>query len=145
MTPPDDGKAAPQSVPDGFEPIGTESAYSSLVGPVFDGADDLVRGFRVEAKHANNAGIAHGGMMMSFADMTLARGVRQATGGPGVTVRMVSDFHGPARLGDWVEGRAIVTRTTRTLIFVSAEITANGRVVMSASGIFRLVRRRGRD
>ena len=129
--------------PDGFVTLTTESAYSGLIGPVYDDTERPRRGFRVEAKHINNAGIVHGGMMKSFADLTLARGVRDANeGAPGVTVRMVSDFHGPARLGDWVEGHATVTRRTGTMIFVTAEIFAAGRLIMTASGVFRRLRRR---
>tara|TARA_R110002167_G_scaffold144999_2_gene335842 strand:- start:60 stop:512 length:453 start_codon:yes stop_codon:yes gene_type:complete len=131
-----------KAAPDGFGPVEAESPYSSLIGPVYENAAAMSRGFRVEAKHINNAGIAHGGMLMSIADMTLARGVRDANGGPGVTVRMVSDFHGPARLGDWVEGHAKVTRMTRTMVFVSAEIVASGRLIMTATGIFRRLRPR---
>jgi uncharacterized protein (TIGR00369 family) len=134
---------AGDAVPAGFVTLTTQSAYSSLIGPVYDDPDQPRRGFRVGPGHINNAGIAHGGMMMSFADLTLARGVRAANdGGPGVTVRMVSDFHGPARLGDWVEGHATVTRSTRTMIFVSAEIFASGRLIMTASGVFRRIRSR---
>jgi acyl-coenzyme A thioesterase PaaI-like protein len=57
---------------------------------------------------------------------------------------MTSDFLGPARLGDWVEGTARVTRSTESLVFVEAEIRAGGHAVMTASGIFRRIRpRRG--
>lgn len=142
MDRPDKNRAAKGGVPDGFEPPERASAFGDLIGPIFEGADDGSRGFRVEAKHANNAGIAHGGMLMSLADMTLGRTVRDATGGPGVTVRMVSDFHAPARLGDWVEGHGRATRVTRTMVFAEAEVRANGRLILSASGIFRRLRQR---
>lgn len=131
-----------QALPEGFAAPERPSAFGGLVGPVLDAQGQSRRGFRVEAKHLNNAGIAHGGMLMSLADMTLGRGASDATGGPAVTVRMVSDFHGPARLGDWVEGQARVTRTTRTMVFVEAEVRANGRLILSASGVFRRLRQR---
>jgi len=141
------GKAARQrstEVPAGFVPPRVASAYAGLVGPVYEGEGQGVegrRGFRVTDKHINRAGIVHGGMLMSFADMVMGRGVREAGPAGGVTVRMTTDFLGPAHHGDWVEGLARVTRTTRTLLYVAAEITANGRLILTASGIFRRLRR----
>ena len=133
--------------PDGFAAPTRVSAYSALVGPIFEGTTAVPqRGFRVQDKHINRAGIVHGGMLMSFADMVMGRAVREIGPGGGVTVRMTTDFLGPAHLGDWVAGEAKVTRTTRTLVYIDAEITANGRLILTASGIFRrLGRRHGRD
>lgn len=138
-------KRGADTVPAGYGALSTPSDYSELVGPIYDfvGDEDVAaRGFRVAQKHINRAGIVHGGMLMSFADLVLSRGVRKASAGPGVTVRMTTEFLGPAHLGDWVEGEARVSRTTKTLVFVDAEIRANGHIILTASGVFRRIRRR---
>ena len=59
-------------------------------------------------------------------------------GGPIVTVRMVSEFVAAGKLGAWVEGTARVRRRTRTLVFVEGELAASGRVLMTASGVFKI-------
>ena len=140
-----EAKPGADTVPEGFGALSTPSDYSELVGPIYDfvGDDDVAaRGFRVAQKHINRAGIVHGGMLMSFADLVLSRGVRKASAGPGVTVRMTTEFLGPAHLGDWVEGAARVSRATKTLIFVDSEVRANGHIIMTANGVFRRIRHR---
>lgn len=120
------------------------SGFGELTGPFFirRGADGLWRGFRVEAKHANRIGIAHGGMLMSFADMVLGEAMREAGVGPAVTIRMVTDFVGPARIGDWVQGTGHVTRATASVVFVRGEVMANAHRILSVTGIFHRIRER---
>ena len=40
--------------------------------------------------------------------------------------------------GSWIEGRAIMRRMTRTLAFVDGEAIADGKLLVTASGIFRV-------
>jgi acyl-coenzyme A thioesterase PaaI-like protein len=46
------------------------------------------------------------------------------------------------RPGEWVEGAAFVTRATRTLAFARAELGAGGRKVLTAEGVFKLMKTR---
>ncbi|MBT4486228.1 MAG: PaaI family thioesterase [Rhodospirillaceae bacterium] len=134
--------------PPGFVPSKSSSPFTEMIGPLFDLPDDPDnrRGFRVLEGHINNAGIIHGGMMMSFADTLLARAVGNSGAGPAVTLHMTTDFIGPAHLGNWVEGSAKIIRQTRTLVFVEGEIRTRKRLLMTAKGVFRrLSRRHGRD
>ena len=133
--------------PPGFVLSERSSPYTAMIGPLYDlpGDPDHRRGFRVLDGHINNAGIIHGGMMMSFADTLLARAVGNSGAGPAVTLHMTTDFIGPAHLGDWVEGTATIMRQTRTLVFVEGEIRTRKRLLMTAKGVFRrLSRRRSR-
>ncbi|MDE0944511.1 MAG: PaaI family thioesterase [Alphaproteobacteria bacterium] len=135
-----DDKAPP---PD-FIPSSRPSPYVGMIGPLFEVPDDPDnrRGFWVLGDHLNNAGIIHGGMVMSFADNLLARAVSNSGTGMAVTLHMTSDFIGPAHLGDWVEGKAHVTRTTRTLVFVEGEIYTRKRTMMTAKAVFRRLARK---
>ncbi len=133
--------------PEGFIATERTSPFTEMIGTLYDlpGDPENRRGFRVQPGHINNAGILHGGMMMTFADTLLGRAVENSGGGPSVTLHMTTDFLGPALLGDWVEGTAKVVRQTRTLVFVEGEIRSRRRLVMTAKGVFRrLSRRRGR-
>ena len=134
----------PPPPPPGFVPSVRPSPYTAMIGPLYDlpGDPEHRRGFWVLDGHINNAGIIHGGMMMSFADTLLARAVGTMTGGSAVTLHMTTDFIGPAHLGDWVEGWAEVIRQTRTLVFVEGEIRTRKRLLMTAKGVFRRLARR---
>ena len=128
-------------IPEGFEPIISENPFGQAVGPLFEKKDDdsWVRGFRVEEKHTNQGGIAHGGVLMTFADIVMARAVLDVADLPFVTVQMNAHFTAPARLGAWVEGRGFVTRRTKDLAFVRCEIEVEGNPVLASSGIFKIL------
>lgn len=135
------------SIPDGFIAIEHSASFGRLTGPFYDGQDEagFVRAFRPDERHGNSLGMIHGGMLMTFADIVLARAVREvATGRPFVTVRMTSDFVTPARIGDWVEGRAKVTRQARGVVFVRGRLTVGNRLVLKADGLFRVLTPRDR-
>ena len=132
-------------IPDGFELVTRGGPFGHRNGPYFEMTEadgTTVRGFRIARQHANLAGIAHGGMLMTFADMVLGQVARAAAEGPAVTVRLVTDFVMPARIGAWVEGRAALVRRTRELIFVRGRLTAGRHVIMSADGLFQPIRPR---
>ena len=131
-------------VPEGFAVYTQSGPFAQHNGPFFEkrGEGGLVRAFRVEQRHLNGAGIVHGGMLMAFADSVLGRTVSELEERGAVTVRMTSDFVHPAHPGDWIEGRATVTRKTSSLVFVRGEITSRGRVLMTADGVFAFVKRR---
>ena len=133
--------------PQGFIAVEHSSAFTDLIGPFFERREadgTTTRAFRVLDKHLNRAGISHGGMMMSFADTVLARAIRDAGGGPCVTLRMTTDFVGPTRIKDWVEGRAWLVRETGSLYFVEGEIRCGKHLVLRANAVFRKLRQRDR-
>lgn len=136
-----------KSIPEGFEPIISSSQFGGRNGPVYEktlaGEDDgWVRGFLAEDKHCNAAGIVHGGMLMTFADIFLSRAVMEVADPPFVTLRMGCDFVSPAFNGCWIEGRAQVTKRGREIIFLEGQITSRDKTVMNVTGQFKLLRPR---
>lgn len=130
--------------PDGFETITSHSEYACAAGPIFErafedetGATQWQRGFRVMQKHTNAGGMAHGGLLMTFADVLLATAVSKHVPPPFVTVRMTSDFIGAATLGSWVIGEARMVKRTGSLAFVEGTLSVDGKPVFTTSGIFR--------
>ena len=128
-------------IPEGFEPIISENPFGKAIGPIFEKktGSNWVRGFRVEEKHTNRARVAHGGVLMTFADIVLATAVLTVAPLPFVTAQMSCQFVAPALLGAWIEGRGKVTRRTRDLVFVTCELTSGPTPVMTASGLFKLL------
>lgn len=120
-----------------------DGRYQSMIGPMQ--SRELEPGvwhfrFQVEERHLNGGDVVHGGMMMSFADHVLGKTVWEATGQtPCTTMSMNCDFVAAGKLGDWVEGTAEITRKTRSIIFVQGELTANGKTLMTASGLWKIL------
>jgi uncharacterized protein (TIGR00369 family) len=121
------------------------AAFSKFVGPVWrlpDAEDGAIKrfAFRVADKHMNAAGSAHGGMLMTLADMAMSQTSRLASGAKScATVSLNCEFVGPGRLGDLVEARVRVTRTSRTMVFLSAELASEGRTILVATGLWKIV------
>lgn len=127
------------NIPDGFEPIISANSFGGRNGPIYEKCQDnvWVRGFLSEDKHANVAGVVHGGMLMTFADIVLSRAVLEVMQPPFVTMRMVSDFVSPAIIGSWVEGRARVLTLNDGVCHVEGEISARGKICLQVSGQFK--------
>ena len=139
-------KATPEMVaaadpPPGFEPILSTSAFGWENGPIFERRDDntVTRGFRVAERHINAGGMCHGGMMMTFADILLATAVKAVAEPPFVTIRLTTDFIDAAFEGEWMEGTASSTGVEDAIVPVSCTMKAEGRLVASASGLFKLL------
>ena len=128
-------------VPAGFVESKGRGPYTTHNGPLYHKieGEQLYQGFRVPPRHCNGHGIVHGGWMSSFADGLLAAAVWRGTNIRSVTLRLNVDFLGMARAGEWVEGHAVLTKATRSLGFARAEVTADGRKVLTAEGVFKLM------
>ena len=91
-------------------------------------------------EHANNLGIAHGGVLCTLLDVALGTAARLSVGRPVVTLDMQTRFLNPGRGVLLADGR--VTRAGRDVIFCEAEIRdAEGLVVASATGLLKPVGR----
>ncbi|WP_313808797.1 PaaI family thioesterase [Sphingobium sp.] len=99
--------------------------------------DQITFGFRVGAKHCNPAGNCHGGTWATLADILMGMNIGCVTGKTGPTISLSIDFLGPAREGQWVEGRAKVLRWTPNLGFAECSFTADGEPALRANAVFR--------
>jgi uncharacterized protein (TIGR00369 family) len=102
--------------------------------------DEFVLGFRVLPHMCNPAGGLHGGMMMTVADLVGTMGAGALAGIRKFlpTVNMTFDFVAPAKVGDWVEGRAELVRVTRSLIFTNIYLTVGEEKILRASAIAKI-------
>jgi uncharacterized protein (TIGR00369 family) len=104
-------------------------------------------GLRSEAHHANPLGILHGGVITSLIDHAIALVAWEAAGRqPTVTVQVDTRFLNAARVGDLVEVQAKLRHQTRSLIFLDAEVTVEGKAIATASSIMKMTGRKiGQD
>ena len=102
--------------------------------------DEFVLGFRVHRHMCNPAGGLHGGMMMTVADLigTMGGGTLVGLRKFLPTVSMTFDFVAPAKVGDWVEGRAVVVRQTRSLLFTNLYLTVGEEKILRASQVAKI-------
>lgn len=115
--------------------------FGRHVGPLYRlSSEDAYRfGFVVESKHMNAAGTVHGGMLMGLADVAMSRTTREVTGAVTCsTVALSCDFLAPGKLGDLVEARVRITRQTRTMVFLSATVSAGDRQLLVAQGVWKI-------
>jgi len=88
----------------------------------------------------NGSGSLHGGVLMTFADISMSQVARLVSGAPGCnTVSLTCDFVGPGKLADVIEARVRVTRQTRTLVFLAADIGAGERILAVATGLWKII------
>lgn len=132
----------PADVPPGFRPIDVGGEFLATNGPLYGCWRDeqLVVGFRVEARHCNPLRQCHGGMLASLADMTLPYAAMYDLGVARrftPTISLHVDFVAPVPLGSWIEGTGTVVRSTRKLLFSQGLMFVGDEVVMRASGIYK--------
>jgi uncharacterized protein (TIGR00369 family) len=115
--------------------------FGDLVGPIWRRDTPALRwGFVVAPKHINRAGNLHGGMLMTFADQSMAMTAREATGGKRqATIELNTQFIDAVRLGQFVEAEAKVVRTTRSVVFMEVKMFVGSRIVVSANGIWKIL------
>jgi uncharacterized protein (TIGR00369 family) len=138
----DDEVPAP---PEGYVRSEGRGRFSSHNGPYFHKPAEgplMEQAFFALERHANGLGLVHGGMLSAFMDGVLAGAVWRGTGKTGVTIHLSIDFLHMARMGEWVQGEARLTRATRDVAFVEGRAYVGGHDVVRASGIFKLM---GRD
>jgi acyl-coenzyme A thioesterase PaaI-like protein len=128
-----------------WQPLANCGAFTEHVGPIFEAraglpADEPARyGFRVAPHHANGRDSCHGGMLATFLDLCMVRGLfvyLDAAGGA-PTVSMSADFLAPVGVGDWVESRVRVLRTGKGTCFVDTVLVVGDTPVLRGSGVFK--------
>ena len=133
-------------IPEGFRILDVADDFVGLIGPLWykaetgKGGDAIRIGLPLEARHGNPMGWAHGGLLVTVADMVMGVGSGHATGirWPHPTVSLGTEFVRGAKLGQWLEGTARIARRTINFCFVSCDLVCGGEVVLLASGVFKV-------
>ena len=119
------------------------TGFISLVGPLWQRVVNGEHKYALLAqdKHHNRRGLVQGGVLMTFADRSSGMTARYVSGRPTLaTVQMDTHFVDSAKIGEILVSKPRVVRATRSLIFTSAEITADKRCIAMASGVFKILK-----
>lgn len=130
---------------EGFEPLFRTSPFLDLIGPFYQRRDgeQLIIGVRIEERHTNSRGQAHGGVLLTLADIALGYCTAFSVDPPAAltTANINADFAGPARVGDWVTAHVDIQKLGGRLAFSSAYLCVNGQRIVRTSGVFSVAAR----
>ena len=84
-----------KNIPDGFVINERRGPYTNHNGPFYikEEGNKWIHGAYILDRHCNAANIAHGGMLMAFADGVLGHTVYYKTKRAGVTIKFNSEFY----------------------------------------------------
>ena len=138
QTEPDD-----TTLPPGFVRLQRGGPFMAGLGPLYcrrrDGA--IVIALRIDARHTNMRGIAHGGMLATLADGALGIALTLACEDKVsfVTVNLSTDFVAAARPGDWVEAHVDIQRIGKRMAFANCYLQVGEERILRASGVFAVM------
>ena len=119
------------------------SGFLHLIGPLWQRNVDGELEFALitEDKHHNRRGLVQGGVLMTFADRTCGMTARYASGKPTLaTVQLDTHFVEAGKIGEVLLSKPHVVRSTRSLIFITTEVTVDKRCIAMASGVFKILK-----
>jgi acyl-coenzyme A thioesterase PaaI-like protein len=138
-------KAAARLKSDGWKMVET-TGFINLIGPLWQRRieGDYEYALVAEDKHHNRRGLVQGGVLMTFADRTCGMTARFVTDRTTMaTAQLDVHFVEAGKIGETLISRPRVVRATRSLIFVSTEVTVDKRVIAMANGVFKILRGEG--
>jgi acyl-coenzyme A thioesterase PaaI-like protein len=135
-------KSAAKLKSDGWTVVET-SGFLHLIGPLWqrlvDGKPEYA--LMTQDKHHNRRGLVQGGVIMTFADRTCGMTARYVSGKPTLaTVQLDTHFVETGKIGEILISKPHVVRATRSLIFITTEVTVDKRCIAMASGVFKILK-----
>jgi uncharacterized protein (TIGR00369 family) len=133
------------TAPDDFQPHFRKSPVTDPWEPLFSRVreDGVDLSLEVRAAHCNSRGFLHGGVLATLCDnaMGLSLGLSLGHDKPQlVTVTLVVDYTGSARLGETVVIAPRIIRAGGGLGFCDALVSAGEVVIARANATFRVRR-----
>ena len=96
---------------------------------------------KINNNHLNAAGITHGGYLSALIDAGAGTAAhRSADNAPCVTISLDIKFIGSSKVNDEIYGKVKILKKTKTLVFLFCELNCNGKIITSASGIWKILK-----
>jgi len=98
----------------------------------------------IKENNLNAAGITHGGFIAAFVDAGAGTGAHRACDqSPCVTISLDLKFISAVQLGQELVGIAKIQKKTKSLVFLTCELTAANKIVATASGVWKILKLSG--
>ena len=96
----------------------------------------------INDNHLNAAGITHGGYLSALIDSGAGTAAHRAAGNvPCVTISLDIKFIGSSEEGDEIIGHTRILKRTKTLVFLFCELRCDKKIITSASGIWKILKK----
>ena len=94
----------------------------------------------IKENHLNAAGITHGGFIATFVDAGAGSSAYKAADqNMCVTISLEIKFISPVKLGQKLVGKAKIQKKTRSMVFLTCELTVENKIVATASGVWKIL------
>ena len=98
----------------------------------------------IKENHLNAAGITHGGFIAAFVDAGAGTAAHRASDqNPCVTISLELKFISPVQLGQELVGKTKIQKKTKSMVFLTCELTCANKIVATASGVWKILKLSG--
>ena len=98
----------------------------------------------INENHLNAAGITHGGFIAAVVDAGAGTAAhRAADQNPCVTISLELKFISAIKLGQELFGKTKIQKRTKSMIFLTCELSASNKIVATASGVWKILKLSG--
>ena len=100
----------------------------------------------IKENHLNAAGITHGGFIATVVDAGAGTAAhRAADQNPCVTISLELKFISAIKLGQELYGKTKIRKKTKSMVFLTCELTASNKIVATASGVWKILKLSGAE
>ena len=141
------GASGDPQPPAGYVRYSSRSGFTAPWEPLWrkeTNLDVTILAVRLDRRHCNSRGTAHGGLITALADNAMSLACEQAAhpGEPAgqiraATVNLSADFLATSHIGQWLSWTAATDRVGRSLIFAHCTVSADDTITATVSGIYR--------
>ena len=98
----------------------------------------------IKENHLNAAGITHGGFIAAFVDAGAGTAAHRVVDqNPCVTISLELKFISTIKLGQELYGKVKIWKKTKSMVFLTCELTTSNKIVATASGIWKILKLSG--
>ena len=95
----------------------------------------------INENHLNAAGITHGGFIAAVVDAGAGTAAhRAADQNPCVTISLELKFISAIKLGQELYGITKIQKKTKSMVFLTCELTASNKIIATASGVWKILK-----
>ncbi len=99
---------------------------------------------KINENHLNAAGITHGGFIAAFVDAGAGTAAHRASNqSPCVTISLELKFISPVQLGQELVAKTKIQKKTKSMVFLTCELTCANKIVATASGVWKILKLSG--
>ena len=99
----------------------------------------------IKENHLNTAGITHGGFIAAVIDAGAGTAAhRVSDNDPCVTISLELKFISTVKLGQELIGTTKIQKKTKSMVFLTCELTVEKKIVATASGVWKILKPTGK-